>query len=284
VHLAKEARLELSASPDTLAEAATELRSVLCFYVLDLRSYQMWKRPASEVISWTTGLAAIMRECVAALGGNPAASLPLDSATTSPSDAAQLLQSGLLVAKGRGQAAVIHGLLQPAAGYPTEGPVDARMLESAIERLVNYLAALSLVANAATDSWRAYQQHFGQRVGAGTKGGVPPTPRWQLFYCLASIFERLHGGRKFAVSKSAGGGVGMRATKTTGSAVVWTRGLLALAIDAEHSAGCALLPELIVLHDWAVEKPEGFGEHIDEAGRGLRKSQVNPNAAKNRAH
>jgi hypothetical protein len=274
VHLAKEAGLKLSASRDALAEAATELRRVLCFFVLDLRSYRMWKRPTAEVISWATDLADVMRECIAALGGNPAASFTLDDATNLTSDAAQLLQGGVRVAEGRGQAAVIRDLLQRATNHPIEGAIDAGTLELAIDRLANGLAAVALIADSAADSWLAYKQHFGQRLGAvGTKRGVPPSPRWQLFSQLAPIFERLHGGRKFAVGKSVDGGGGMRATKTTGPAVVWTRGLFALASDPGHSSGCAPLPELVALRDWAVEKTEGFGEHIDEAGRRYRKSQ-----------
>jgi hypothetical protein len=247
---------------------AVELRYILCSYVLDTQYVRLGREPTSTLRNWATDTASIMRECIAALGGNPAASNPLDDATTSASATAQLLQGGLLVAEGRGQSALIRDLLQRAANRPIDGTVDVRTLEPAIERLVSNLAALALVADAAADSWTAYQARYGRRLKAT---GLPPAPRWKLFYQLASIFERLHLGRKYAVSKYTCGG-SHRQTKTAGPAVTWTRELFALASDPEHSSGCTPLPELIALHDWAVEKTEGFGEHIDEAGRRYRKA------------
>ena len=63
----------------------------------------------------------------------------------------------------------------------------------------------------------------------------PLSVRQALFDWLAPLFEALHHGRRYAVSKYPSGGDGIRVTRSTGPAVTWTRELFRLLRD-RHSA------------------------------------------------
>jgi hypothetical protein len=111
-----------------------------------------------------------------------------------------------------------------------------------------------------------YSVAFSYRLGA------PASVRQVLFDCLAPIFEALHHGRKYAVSKYSSGGDGMRATRSIGPAVTWTRELFSLVAD--RTVAPAFLAQTVAdLRRWAADKPEGFAKCIEIAGRSHREAQ-----------
>jgi len=96
--------------------------------------------------------------------------------------------------------------------------------------------------------------------------------RQALLDSLAPIFEALHHGRKYAVSKYPSGGDGIRVTRSTGPAVTWTRELFRLQSDRDY-APPELARVISSLYAWSVGKPEGFAKCIEIAGRRHRETQ-----------
>ena len=244
-------------------------------FLLESQMQRAWREPTTGISDWATATARVLRDCITALGGDSSAENPLDYRTVRAAATAGLLQPGLSVTEGTGEALVVHLLFQQGTGQPMRRPIDLRSLEGAIARVVPSLAALARIADGAAEGWAVHQKLFAGRLRLKTqlRRGLQLPPRWQLFFGIAPIFERVHGGRRYAVSKYSTGGQG-RETKTTGPAVIWTRALFEIASDSAHQwQGASPYPELIELRKWSIAKSEGFAEHIDEAGRGYRNAR-----------
>jgi hypothetical protein len=281
--LAAQSNLTLSSPPEGILVLSQRISSVWAAYCLAIITSTTTSAP-SVTEAWGAAVSERLRDALSLLVGVE----PADSFFAVPPHDQQRLTLLRLGMKGFGQLtnpderAHFEHLLRIAGVLQSGEDITCAVLANATFKGAALISALSMLTNALAtppqtaqtarapaivtwdDSGRNLQFSFGY--------SDPLSLRQALFDWLAPLFEALHHGRRYAVSKYPSGGDGMRVTRSTGPAVTWTRELFRLLRD-RHSAPPGLAHAISSLYAWSVDKPEGFAKCIEVAGRRHRETQ-----------
>ncbi len=281
-NLAAQSNLTLSSPPEGILVLSGQISSVLAVYCLAITLTSTSAPSVTE--AWGAAVSERLRDALSLLVGVE----PADSFFAVPPHDQQRLTLLRLGMEGFGQLtnfderAHFEHLLRIAGVLQSGEDITCAVLANATFKGAALISALSMLTNALAvppqtaqtarapaivtwdDSGRDLQFSFGY--------SDPLSFRQALFDWLAPLFEALHHGRRYAVSKYPSGGDGIRVTRSTGPAVTWTRELFRLLRD-RHSAPPELAHAISSLYAWSVDKPEGFAKCIEVAGRRHREAQ-----------
>ena len=281
--LAAQSNLTLSSPPEGILVLSERISSVWAVYCLAIITLTTTSAP-SVTEAWGAAVSERLRDALSLLVGVE----PADSFFAVPPHDQQRLTLLRLGMEGFGQLtnpderAHFEHLLRIAGVLQSGEDITCAVLANATFKGAALISALSMLTNALAtppqtdqkarapaivtwdDSRRNLQFSFGY--------SDPLSFRQALFDWLAPLFEALHHGRRYAVSKYPSGGDGIRVTRSSGPAVTWTRELFRLLRD-RHSAPPELAHEISRLYAWSVDKPEGFAKCIEVAGRRHREAQ-----------
>ena len=277
-HLAAVCKLPISPRGEELEAIAERLNQAWTVFSLATIA-AAHTTPWAVTINWAATVSERLRDTLSSLVGS-AQLHSLDRQTLIA--LRELCNRGLSNLKSTDDRKRFDSLLR-AADVLQEGEyVTEKTLANAMFKGLALLSALTMLSEALT---REPQYRQGKRTpsratwnGESLKwtgsflAGHPTSTRRNLVELLPPIFEALHHGRKYSVSKYSTGGDGMRATRSAGPAVTWTRELLRMAAERQ-SEPPALSRAISEFLAWSIAKPEGFAKCVEIAGRTHRDLQ-----------
>jgi hypothetical protein len=281
LHLANLSNLALSLRGQALSDMAERI-SMLVFMMAS-GHIALFEIPSMEAgLRWAKSLSCVMQDAVMALTGEADPGELLAESYDQNRNLRLISEGGFSGLLDPQQKARFAKLLTLAGLIYSPKDLIRKTLRDVLLKGAFLISAIAILADGVSrispePRVEPPPEEPGDMSSLWVEFDGPRSLRRSVFDGLAPIFEALHHGRKFAVSKYGAGGSNMRQTRTGGPAIIWTRELFRLIADRtaplDGAASSAFGTQMAKLYAWAVDTPEGFAKCIEIAGRKHRENQ-----------